>query len=1103
MKAFGLSFGFIVLFFLSSKISFGQSCEQNYIKTTVVKTAGVKSSTDIDTLSIKNKSVTINYFDGLGRSSQIIHVNSSPSQKDIIQPIFYDEFGRESKKYLPYTKDNGGLFVEDPLQDINDFHQTPNSFSELVFESSPLNRIKEQIPEGDTWKSGNKSIKINYKTNSELEVIKWKVQDNNCVNSGYYNSSSLYVTETEDENSNKSRVYKDPYGNVILISSLNGGYWLKTYYVYDDFDLLRFVISPKASKEIESGCSFNQLSDKLCYSYVYDYRKRMIKKKLPGADTVYMVYDKRDMLILTQDGNLKGKNKWLFTKYDVFKRPALTGIYEDSTSFYEMLTKVNTASSLWDNYDDTQNQYTNNAFPNITQNCEILTVTFYDSYDYVENLPNDSIYNYKNKYSVEAESGIGLKQKLTATLTYVLDHSEVIDKDSLLTIKYYDEYGRVIQITGDNHKGGFDIVHSKYNFAGELMESSHEHTINNIDIFTIDKKAKYDHSGRLLATDENFNNSGWVRTSQLEYNEKGELITKKLHSKDSTSFLQEINYDYNIRGWMTLINNPDSMFEKGDYFAMRMKYSDGNTPQYNGNLSSIEWLSSKFINPKKYNFVYDSIYRLSTANYTGVGNYDASYKYDYNSNITQLNRHDKVNENYEEIDDLTYEYDGNQLISVEDYDDPVHNVNGFLNNSSLEIEYLYDANGNMIKDENKYIVNIDYNHLNLPDEIEIAPNSTHFITYTYDAVGNKLRKSIDNDQDFVDYVGSFIYVNNQLMFIISDYGKIIKLNDSTYERHYNIADHLGNIRTTFSENDTITQVNSYFPFGMIINGLSYLGIGKEFENKHLYNNKELQDEFDLLWYDYGRRMYDGVIGRFHVQDRFTEKYFSLSPYQYTANNPINSVDINGDSIYIRYKTKERRTGFLSNVFKYKTKRHTVTYTVGMKEIGNEFADKVIKSLNDTHDVLSKAEGNYFQNMVSELANKSDDVYKKTIKQTSGTSGGAPSSRFIKFNPNKTIEGKHTFGKSKLLPTAGALAHEVGHNYLDFKLGARKSNRYHHNMIVPDIENVLAKEWETGYRRHYNDWLYTWNVDGIKAESGTMTNFSKFVLKIRTWRGKDY
>ena len=127
---------------------------------------------------------------------------------------------------------------------------------------------------------------------------------------------------------------------------------------------------------------------------------------------------------------------------------------------------------------------------------------------------------------------------ITASKTYILDHTGDIAQDYLLTVNYYDEYGRVIQTSADNHKGGLDIISNKYNFAGELLETKHEHTIIGTDTNVLDKYMTYDHAGRLLKVQEDFNETGLITTNESKYNEKGELITKKLHSTDGNTFLQ-------------------------------------------------------------------------------------------------------------------------------------------------------------------------------------------------------------------------------------------------------------------------------------------------------------------------------------------------------------------------------------------------------------------------------------------------------------------------------------------------------------------------------------------------------------------------------------
>ena len=81
------------------------------------------------------------------------------------------------------------------------------------------------------------------------------------------------------------------------------------------------------------------------------------------------------------------------------------------------------------------------------------------------------------------------------------------------------------------------------------------------------------------------------------------------------------------------------------------------------------------------------------------------------------------------MDYLVYSYDGNQLINV---NDAMLDDEGFKEKSTGSgVEYLYDLNGNMTKDDNNGITDIDYNHLNLP--IKVTKDDGKYITYLYDA----------------------------------------------------------------------------------------------------------------------------------------------------------------------------------------------------------------------------------------------------------------------------------------------------------------------------------------------------------------------------------
>ena len=452
---------------------------------------------------------------------------------------------------------------------------------------------------------------------------------------------------------------------------------------------------------------------------------------------------------------------------------------------------------------------------------------------------------------------------------------------------YYDVKGRVTKVVQNNLLGGYDVTNTVYAFTGQPATVTHSHTASGKSTRTEVYTYSYDHADRVSKVEHTLGGTK-ITLADYTYDSFGRLSTKSLHG----SAANKLTYAYNLRSWLTGITSTR--------FTQNLYYNTGvGTARYNGSISSMTWKSGNESTVRGYKFTYDGLDRMLNATYgetagisTNANRFSENVTgYDKNGNIKGLQRYGQLSSAaYGMIDNLTLTLNGNQLNRVDDAVTASAYNGGFefKNGANAADEYSYDANGNLTKDLNKGISGITYNFLNLPNVVTFSDGST--ITYTYGADGTKLRTvhKIGSTTTTTDYCGNVVYENGVQKLLLTEEG-YVTLSDSKY--HYYLKDHQGNNRVVISQSGTVEETNHYYPFGGAFASTSNV-------QPYKYNGKELDSKKGLNWYAYGARHYDAALGRFTTNDRFAEKYYSMSPYQYGANNPVNNIDVNGDTIVV-------------------------------------------------------------------------------------------------------------------------------------------------------------------------------------------------------------
>ncbi|RED26113.1 RHS repeat-associated protein [Flavobacterium cutihirudinis] len=890
----------------------------------------------ISTPTTSQASVTISYFDGLNRPIQEIALGLSGTGKDIVIHKEYDGFGRESRKYLPYASTLSGntSFRTNALSETNGFYNiakyenTLNPYTEFLFENSPSNKVLKVAAAGNDWKldSGHE-IKMDYQYNIVGEVKKhlvtttWidslKIYVPAISQTLNYDINQLTKTVTKDENwistDLKNRTieeFKDKEGKLILKRTYDLSQALDTYYAYDEYGNLSYVIPPLGNSAVDQTTLNN-----LCFQYRYDNYNRLVEKKIPGKDWEYIVYDKANRVIMTQDSNLRVSNKWLFIKYDALDRPVYTGDYKNITQktriAIQNLADLNT--TLYEIRQVTERiingtsiNYSNNAFPNLPDsdiNTNILTINYYDNYNNF-NLSggvSETAYGTTPNTNVKGLS-TGSKIRILGTTNWITN------------ISYYDAKYRPIYLYSYNdYLKTTDKVKNNFDFEGKTIATTSTHLRTNITPNTnvqITNSFTYDNAGRLLTQKQIINNQAEETIVSNTYDELGQLTSKGVGGKTTQTRLQNVNYTYNIRGWLKGINDINTMGT--DLFAFQISYNTptSGTPLFNGNISQTFWKTANTnTSLRNYNYTYDALNRLTNAIDSEGFFTEGNIVYDKNGNIINLKRKGAIvavpsvstPANFGFMDDLTYTYTGNRLMKVADASatDQYGFKDDAVNTAADTVDdYAYDNNGNMKSDANKAITAISYNHLNLPTQITLASGT---INYVYDATGVKQSKVVGAIT--TDYAGGFQYENNVLQFFPQPEGYVAN-NSGTFNYIYQYKDHLGNVRLSYGDNNNdgsvttteIVEESNYYPFGLKQSGYNnaiVLGKGNSTGQKYKYNGKELQDELGLNITAMDFRMYDNALGRFSAPDPLTDLFTGISPYAFAENNPIVFSDPSG------------------------------------------------------------------------------------------------------------------------------------------------------------------------------------------------------------------
>ena len=788
------------------------------------------------------------YFDALGHKSIAVLRKGATDSKDLLTDYSCDFAGKVTRisKPLPVYP-SSTILKEDLPSALTTYYNDNAPFTSYTYENTGGHLILAVTQSGNTYQS-HPTI-YSYRANTNAEVAVWEVTENGIQRSGFYPEGSLAVTTKTDSEGAYITIFRDASGKIIMRQQ--GG--VKTYFVYDTFERLRYILPPAVSGHLGDG-TYSEATERIrLYGYIYRYDRKgnLVMKRLPGCDSIAYEYNTRNQLIYSQDGNQRQRGDyWLHLEYDDWgRKTAISEVNRSDGSYLKLLQQF-----------------------------------YYDDYSAVQTLTqsqqNNLAFTTKSGYDNSYASATGLP---TMTITYGLT-STVQD----IEVLYYDYKGRCIQKQQIAPTFGHKSFFYTYNFDGTLSKQWAEQSVCG-EGYTY----SYDRLGRPTTTQYRFDDETMTQSVCI-YNERGQLFTKHFHNGD---LIQTDSFD--IRGNLTkrAVNG----------FTERLYYADnlpsGASPHYNGLISASKVTQGN--DEVTFFYLYDNQNRLTEAYYGK--RWQEYFQYDEMGNISSMLRGTEE----EPIDGLYYSYKGNQIVGIEDIygNQNMYNTKEYVDASNVDTTMIYDKNGTIIVDLDRNICAIRNNLLNLPDTVQFR-NGNQIIN-SYDAMGRKRSTTYRTlTTPTVVPVGSVINLpsNNYTSRTIYYSGNIeltsippgitewtahtpvgyVKANDVSDDPcfYYYVHDHLGNVCAVWSaETNSFVQKTFYYPSGVPMNIST-----NQAAQPNKYNGKPYEEMHGFDIYEYETRGYYASIMRFTAMDPLCEQTPWQSPYVYAANNPICNVD---------------------------------------------------------------------------------------------------------------------------------------------------------------------------------------------------------------------